>query len=165
MDKVDPTLAKAGAAGLQTSLPWDDDAMVLLDECVQAEPVLVRMHQANLIADSLGDTTAGHFYGGEARARGGELEASMRLIAQQGRGIIVIIREASKDALSRAVRGREGDVTSVPIHELRQYGLGAQILFDLGARNIILLSNTKRTVVGLDGYGITLVGQQPIPPV
>jgi 3,4-dihydroxy 2-butanone 4-phosphate synthase/GTP cyclohydrolase II len=128
------------------------------------EPVLVRMHQANLLADSLGDTTPGHFFGGEARARGGELESSMRLIAQQGRGIVVIIREPAKDALSRAVREREGDATSVPIHELRQYGVGAQILFDLGARNIILLSNTKRTVVGLDGYGITLVGQQPIPP-
>jgi len=129
------------------------------------EPLLVRMHQANLLADSLGDTTPGHFFGGEARARGGELEASMRLIASKGRGIIVIIREPSKDALSRGVREREGDATSVPIHELRQYGVGAQILFDLGARNIILLSNTKRTVVGLDGYGITLVGQQSIPPV
>ena len=129
------------------------------------EPLLVRMHQTNLLADSLGDTTPGHFFGGEARARGGELEASMRLIASKGRGIIVIIREPSKDALSRGVREREGDATSVPIHELRQYGVGAQILFDLGARNLILLSNTKRTVVGLDGYGITLVGQQSIPPV
>jgi 3,4-dihydroxy 2-butanone 4-phosphate synthase/GTP cyclohydrolase II len=129
------------------------------------EPVLVRMHQANLLADSLGDTTPGHFFGGEARARGGELEASMRMIAQKGRGVVVIIREPAKDALSRAVRERQGDATSVPIHELRQYGVGAQILFDLGARNIILLSNTKRTVVGLDGYGITLVGQQPIPPL
>ena len=51
MDKVDPTLAKAGAAGLQTSLPWDDDAMVLLDECVQAEPVLVRISAAKRVRD------------------------------------------------------------------------------------------------------------------
>jgi len=127
------------------------------------EPVLVRMHQHNLLADSLGDTTPGHFFGGEARARGGELEASMRLIAKKGRGIVVIIREPATDALSQGVLEREGQATSVPIHELRQYGVGAQILFDLGARNIILLSNTKRTVVGLDGYGITLVGQEPIP--
>lgn len=128
------------------------------------EPLLVRMHQHNLLADTLGDTTPGHFFGGEARARGGELEASMRLIAEKGRGIVVIIREPTPSGLSRAVSEREGQTSSVPIHELRQYGLGAQILFDLGARNIILLSNTKRTVVGLDGYGITLVGQQPIPP-
>lgn len=127
------------------------------------EPVLVRMHQHNLLADSLGDTTPGHFFGGEARARGGELEASMRLIAQKGRGVIVLIREPSQNSLSRLVGERDGTATSVPIAELRQYGVGAQILLDLGVRNIILLSNTKRTVVGLDGYGLTLVGQQPIP--
>ena len=51
MDKVDPTLAKAGAAGLQTSLPWDDDAMAMLDECVQAEPVLVRISAAKRVRD------------------------------------------------------------------------------------------------------------------
>jgi chlorophyllide a reductase subunit Z len=51
MDKVDPTLAKAGAAGLQTSLPWDEDAMVVLDECVQAEPVLVRISAAKRVRD------------------------------------------------------------------------------------------------------------------
>ena len=50
-------------------------------------------------------------------------------------------------------------------NRLHRIKIAAQILFDLGARNIILLSNTKRTVVGLDGYGITLVGQQPIPSI
>jgi 3,4-dihydroxy 2-butanone 4-phosphate synthase/GTP cyclohydrolase II len=127
------------------------------------EPVLVRMHQHNLLADSLGDTTPGHFFGGEARARGGELEASMRMIAEKGRGVVVLIREPAQNSLSNAVQERDGLATSVPIAELRQYGVGAQILLDLGVRNIVLLSNTKRTVVGLDGYGITLVGQQSIP--
>ena len=89
----------------------------------------------------------------------------MRLIAKKGRGVVVIIRDPSSNSLSRAVLEREGQKSSLPIHELRQYGVGAQILFDLGARNIILLSNTNRTVVGLDGYGISLVGQQPIPSI
>ena len=129
------------------------------------EPLLVRMHQANLMADALGDNTLSQFAGGDARVRGGELEASMRMIAEKGRGVIVIIRDPSPTLLSRAVRERSGEKSSLPIHELRQYGVGAQILFDLGARNIVLLSNTKRTVVGLDGYGITLVGQQPIPSI
>jgi 3,4-dihydroxy 2-butanone 4-phosphate synthase/GTP cyclohydrolase II len=123
------------------------------------------MHQANLMADALGDNTLSQFAGGDARVRGGELEASMRMIAEKGRGVIVIIRDPSPTLLSRAVRERSGEKSSLPIHELRQYGVGAQILFDLGARNIVLLSNTKRTVVGLDGYGITLVGQQPIPSI
>lgn len=139
-------------------------ALVCGDVCGD-EPVLVRMHQANLLADALGDNTQSQFAGGEARSRGSELEASMRLIAEKGRGIVVIIRDPSPTALSRAVREREGQKSSLPIHELRQYGVGAQILFDLGARNIILLSNTNRSIVGLDGYGISLVGQQPIPNI
>lgn len=127
------------------------------------EPALVRMHQFNLLADALGDVTPGEFFGGESRARGGELEASMRVIAEAGRGVIVIIREPNPKSLSRTIREREGHVLQKPIAELRQYGIGAQILIDLGLRNILLLSNTKRNIVGLDGYGLHLVGQRPLP--
>jgi 3,4-dihydroxy 2-butanone 4-phosphate synthase/GTP cyclohydrolase II len=126
-------------------------------------PVLVRMHQHNILADSLGDITPGTFFGGEMRARGGELQASMQLIAQENRGVIVIIREPTPTSLSRAVREREGHAMKTPIAELRQYGIGAQILLDLGVQQMIVLSNTQRNIVGLDGYGINLVGQRPIP--
>jgi 3,4-dihydroxy 2-butanone 4-phosphate synthase/GTP cyclohydrolase II len=127
------------------------------------EPVLVRMHQFNILADALGDISHTQFFSGEARARGGELEASMRLIAQKDRGVIVIIREPTPTTLSRTVRERQGQAMKTPIAELRQYGIGAQILLDLGVRKMILLSNAQRNIVGLNGYGITLVGQQPIP--
>ena len=127
------------------------------------EPVLVRMHQHNLLADSLGDVTEAQFYGGEARARGGELAAAMRMIAEVDRGVIVIIREPNRTSLSRAMKEREGHAMTKPIHELRQYGVGAQILLDLGIRKMTLLTNTTRNIVGLDGYGISLEGQQPIP--
>ena len=46
--------------------------------------------------------------------------------------------------------------------ELREVGIGAQILMDLGVRDMILLSNAPRPVVGLDGYGLTITGQRPI---
>jgi 3,4-dihydroxy 2-butanone 4-phosphate synthase/GTP cyclohydrolase II len=127
------------------------------------EPVLVRMHQFNVLADALGDDRVGQFFGGEARARGQELEASMRLIAERNRGVVVIIRDTSQTSLSRSVQEREGKARQKPIAELRQYGIGAQILRDLGVSKMILLSNTQRTIVGLDGHGLTLVGQQPIP--
>jgi 3,4-dihydroxy 2-butanone 4-phosphate synthase/GTP cyclohydrolase II len=127
------------------------------------EPVLVRMHQFNILADALGDISHTQFFSGEARARGGELEASMRLIAEKNRGVIVIIREPTPTTLSRTIRERQGQAMKTPIAELRQYGIGAQILLDLGVRKMILLSNAQRNIVGLDGYGITLVGQQPIP--
>ena len=127
------------------------------------EPVLVRMHQLNILADALGDMTVGQFFAGEARARGSELEAAMRVISDKGRGVVVIIREPTPTSLSRFLREREGQALKKPIAELRQYGIGAQILLDLGVRNMILLSNTRRSIVGLDGYGLTLVGQQPLP--
>jgi 3,4-dihydroxy 2-butanone 4-phosphate synthase / GTP cyclohydrolase II len=127
------------------------------------EPVLVRMHQFNILADALGDISHTQFFSGEARPRGGELEASMRLIAKEDRGVIVIIREPTPTTLSRTIRERQGQAMKTPIAELRQYGIGAQILLDLGVRKMILLSNAQRNIVGLNGYGITLVGQQPIP--
>jgi 3,4-dihydroxy 2-butanone 4-phosphate synthase/GTP cyclohydrolase II len=48
---------------------------------------------------------------------------------------------------------------------LRDYGVGAQILLDLGVSEMVLLSNTERTIVGLEGYGLSVVGREPIPPV
>jgi 3,4-dihydroxy 2-butanone 4-phosphate synthase/GTP cyclohydrolase II len=59
------------------------------------------------------------------------------------------------------VRARlAGDDAQVP--QLRDYGVGAQILLDLGVRQLILLSNTKRTIIGLEGYGLIVAGQQPV---
>jgi 3,4-dihydroxy 2-butanone 4-phosphate synthase/GTP cyclohydrolase II len=126
------------------------------------EPVYVRMHQVNMLADALGDMTVGQFFAGESRARGGELETAMKMIAAKGRGAIVIIREPTSTSLSRFLKERDGQALKKPIAELRQYGVGAQILTDLGVKNITLLSNTKRTIVGLDGYGIRLAGQKPL---
>ncbi len=127
------------------------------------EPVCVRMHALNLLADVLGDVTESQFAAGETRTRATELHASMKMIAEKGRGVIVIIREPTPTALSRFVLEREGKPMTKPISELRQYGIGAQILIELGVRNMILLTNTKRSIVGLNGYGINLVAQQPIP--
>ncbi|MEE8248297.1 MAG: 3,4-dihydroxy-2-butanone-4-phosphate synthase, partial [Alphaproteobacteria bacterium] len=121
------------------------------------EPVLVRMHALNVLDDVLGDSTSG---------RGGELQAAMRMIGQAGRGVVVLLREARPTGLSDQVSARLG---KPPAEEkgvsrnLRQYGVGAQILLDLGIRNMILLSNTKRTIIGLDGFGLTVVDQRPIP--
>jgi len=49
-----------------------------------------------------------------------------------------------------------------PYRELRDYGIGAQILLDLGVKDLVLLSNTHRTIIGLEGYGLTIVDQRPI---
>jgi 3,4-dihydroxy 2-butanone 4-phosphate synthase/GTP cyclohydrolase II len=89
----------------------------------------------------------------------------MKLIAERGRGVVVIIREPTKTSLSRFIQERDGQPLKKSIAELRQYGIGAQILLDLGVKNMILVTNAQRSIVGLNGYGITLVGQEPIPKI
>ena len=50
-----------------------------------------------------------------------------------------------------------------PVNELRDYGVGAQILVDLGARDIVLLSNSHRQLIGLEGFGLRVVETRPVP--
>ena len=72
-----------------TKIDRNEHLAVIHGDLSGDEPVLVRMHQMNTLADMLGDTTPVHFFGEEPRARGGELEASMRLIIEKGRGVVV----------------------------------------------------------------------------
>jgi 3,4-dihydroxy 2-butanone 4-phosphate synthase / GTP cyclohydrolase II len=60
-------------------------------------------------------------------------------------------------------REQEALVGKVPEMDFRAYGIGAQILADLGVHDMILLTNAHRNVVGLDGYGINIVGERAIP--
>ncbi len=121
-------------------------------DIASGDPVMVRMHALNVLDDVLADTSQG---------RGGELQAAMDLIGREGRGVVVLLREPHATSLSDKVRARLGG----PGREtgLRDYGIGAQILLDLGVRRMVLLSNTKRTIVGLDGYGLEIVEQRAIP--
>jgi len=118
------------------------------------DPVLVRMHALNVLDDVLGDVSGG---------RDRVLQTSMRMIAETGRGVIVLIREPLPTSLSDRVRAAAGEAAR-PVPELRDYGVGAQILLDLGVHEMILLSNTKRNIVGLEGYGLKVVGQREIDP-
>jgi len=86
------------------------------------------------------------------------------MIAKAGRGIVVFIREHRSTALAERVR-QLGSGAKRPTRELRDYGIGAQILLDLGVRNMVLLTNHHRTVIGLEGYGLNIVEQRPIPNV
>jgi 3,4-dihydroxy 2-butanone 4-phosphate synthase/GTP cyclohydrolase II len=123
------------------------------------EPVLVRMHALSVLDDVLGDTTAG---------KNGELHSAMKMIDEAGKGIVVIIRESQPTSLTDRIRTRMGNAAGAERpaagNELRDYGVGAQILLDLGVTNMTLLSNTERTIIGLEGYGLHVEGRQPITP-
>ena len=111
-------------------------------------PVLVRMHAVDLIDDIIGGATTKR------------LHASMRAISEAGRGVVVMLRDTRKNGLSQRVAHLDTDNPHPRF--LRDYGIGAQILLDLGVKDMTLLSNTQRTVVGIEGYGLNIVGQQGI---
>jgi 3,4-dihydroxy 2-butanone 4-phosphate synthase/GTP cyclohydrolase II len=115
-------------------------------------PVLVRVHVLNIFHDALGDARS---------SKTCELQRAMSIIGHHGRGIVVLIREPYAATLSDQVRQRLAKTQEAPAY-LRDYGVGAQILVDLGVREMILLSNTQRTIIGLQGYGLSIVGQQSI---
>ena len=116
------------------------------------EPVMVRMHAVDLLDDMTGSP---HWIA---------LHNAMHMIGKAGRGVLVLIREHRSTALAERVRllGAGGER---PQRVLRDYGIGAQILLDLGIKNMILLTNRRRTVVGLEGYGLNIVEQRPIPNI
>jgi 3,4-dihydroxy 2-butanone 4-phosphate synthase/GTP cyclohydrolase II len=119
-------------------------------------PVPVRVHAVNILDDVLGGVDSG---------KSGELAAAMEMIGREERGAVVIIREPRPTSLSELVNARiarEGG-EDVPVQgRLRDYGVGAQILLDLGVSEMILLTNSTRAIVGLDGYGMKVVERRRI---
>ncbi len=116
------------------------------------KPVMVRVHAVNVLDDVLGDQGSG---------KAGQLHSAMEMIAEHGSGVVVLVREPRATSLSDRVRAQLERRPAAP--ELRDYGVGAQILLDLGIHEMILLSNTKRSIIGLDGYGLKVVEQRSIP--
>ncbi|MCT8002203.1 3,4-dihydroxy-2-butanone-4-phosphate synthase [Sphingomonas sanguinis] len=114
-------------------------------------PTLVRMHALSPFVDLFG----------EAGARSGLLRRSMEAIGQEGRGIVVVINRPRPDGLTLAIHARAG--AAVPdMEELRDYGVGAMILNELGVEEMILLTNSRHTLVGLEGYGLRVAGERAI---
>ena len=114
-------------------------------------PTLVRMHQMNPLVDALG----------EESPRSGVLARAMEIIGEEGAGLIVAINRRAPDDFTRMLRQRSGE-TPRDMDELRDYGVGAQILADMGVHDMVLLTNTQHSLVALDGYGLAVVGQRSI---
>lgn len=121
---------------------------------VPGKPVLVRVHVVDIFSDLLA----------EGR-KVGQLATVMRMIAQEGTGVVVVIRDTSPDRVTRQLRVREEAKSATKMAELREYGIGAQILCDLGVKDMILLSNTHQTIVGLEGYDLNIIEQRAIPRI
>ena len=112
-------------------------------------PVMVRMHAVNILEDLLGD---------HHRQRGGGLQQAMEMIGTAERGVVVLIRETRATNLSERITAELGaKADGGEGAQLRDYGVGAQILIELGVKNLILLTNMPKRVVGIEGYGLNIV--------
>ena len=114
-------------------------------------PVMVRVHAVNLFDDIIGD---------RAYSQGGGLYRAMEQIRSEGRGVVVLMRETHRSSPSEVVASRN-ERPSVSGNNIRDYGTGAQILSDLGVKDMILLNNSAHSVVALEGYGLRLVKRVP----
>lgn len=148
---------------------------------VDERPTLVRMHRRHLLGDVFGDL------GSAAQgASGDSLRQSMRMIAKEGRGAIVYLRTQTHDgqvgsADDLEMRLQAGRVAPIergsddpgltdpasiagssvsPV--MREYGIGSQILRDLGVAKIKLLTNSRKNIPNLEGFGLQIVEQVPI---
>ncbi|WP_420550091.1 3,4-dihydroxy-2-butanone-4-phosphate synthase [Curvivirga sp.] len=136
-------------------LSYAEHVVLVKGDITHGGPVMVRMHAMNVLEDVLGD---------KSRGKDTELQKSMEIIGDEGRGVIVLIREPHAKSLSSKVRAKENlpPVDDDEVQDLRDYGVGAQILLDLGIDEMILLSNTDKNIIGLDGYGLKVVERRSI---
>src|SRR3954469_22390784 len=150
-----PFTAKSGAewqAQVFRDKASGEEQLALVHGAIDpSSPVMVRMHSLDLFADVIG----------ESCPRSGVLQGAMRMIEQEGSGVVVALHAAAPGSLSRSIDIRAGK----PVEggdAVRGYGTGAQILAALGIHDMVLLSNTHHAPVGLSGYGLAIVEERPI---
>lgn len=133
-------------------------------EITEDDAVLVRVHSECLTGD---------VFGSRRCDCGPQLHAAMEQISQEGKGVLVYMRQEGRGiGLANKIKAyklQEAGLDTIQANEklgfamdLRDYGLGAQILIDLGVRKIHLMTNNPKKVVGLDGFGLEIVKQVPI---
>ncbi len=120
-------------------------------------PVLVRVHAVNITHDLLGIGTEG--------TRGTLIQKSMEMIAKEGRGVVVLLRDLRPRSVSDwiAKRVRPAEKSKVEERRLVEIGIGSQILRDLGVKEMVLLTNQPQSrYIGLEGYGLKIVSTKRI---
>ena len=126
----------------------DEHIVLIKGDISGPEPCLVRMHALDPMLDIVGLGP---------RGRAGEFGDAMKLISDEGRGVLVLLRDTTMKVVTE---------DSASPQTLRQYGLGAQILSSLDLGQLILLTNSpKPKIVGLDAYGLEIIGTRKISEI
>ncbi len=113
------------------------------------KPTLVRMHHLNIFSDVLDD---------KRNDKTGILQKAMTKISKEKSGVIVIIRQTNEAIIDLINQSSDKSKNQ----KLKNYGIGAQILLDLGVKDMRLLTNSQRSVIGLEGYGLKICGYEKL---
>jgi len=156
--RVQAPLASAYGDGFKTvvfrnALDQSEHIAIVHGEITPDKTTLVRVHRTDVLADILG----------EKGPREGLVERAMKIIAAAGEpGVIIFVNTMRPNALAERLGLKSSEPADVQA-PLREYGVGAQILRELGIRRMIYLSDTQPTKLpGLDGYGLTIEGWRPL---
>ncbi|GIV09018.1 MAG: riboflavin biosynthesis protein RibBA [Fimbriimonadales bacterium] len=148
----------------ETDVDPDPYLALVMGKVDDDEPVLVRMHSSCITGDLLGSLRCDC---------GSQLDLALRKIAEAGRGVLVYILQEGRGIgivnKLRAYHLQEHGLDTVEANQalgfkpdLRDYGLGAQLLVDLGVRKIRLMTNNPKKIAGLEGYGLEIVEHVPL---
>jgi len=130
----------------------EGEHVALIKEPIDFEkPVLVRVQAEFTCAD---------VFGGAHPPTRAQLHAALHAIAQNGSGILVYLRRPMGGELREQINSWEGGNLKQPVSMIRQYGLGAQVLRELGVKKIELLTGSQKSLVGLTSFGIEIVAQR-----
>jgi 3,4-dihydroxy 2-butanone 4-phosphate synthase/GTP cyclohydrolase II len=133
------------------TLEYAEHIALIKGDIATSEPVLVRMHAINVFSDILDWAQYEHDV----------LGAAMRIIGDEGRGVVVLLRQSRPTFVTDMLLRRPQE--DVDRRRVKEFGVGAQILLDLGVKDMILLTDTpEKKVVALEGYGLNIVGTRPI---
>jgi 3,4-dihydroxy 2-butanone 4-phosphate synthase / GTP cyclohydrolase II len=159
--KTSITTAEGGRFDLhvyETTVECSEHLALVKGDLSAPGPVLVRVHAVNLLGDMLGV--------GEEGEGGTLIDKSLRMIDREGRGVVVLIRDLRPKSVSDWIANRVQPAKAAEgARERRQVeiGVGSQILKDLGVRDMVLLTNSPAHVyVGLEGFGLRIVGTRRI---